>query len=62
MNLPYKIIISDKLREKLYKNLLKNPNYKLIINLDNYKNLILDYKELNQWVIIGLISHLMAAQ
>ena len=54
MNLPYKIIISDKLREKLYKNLLKNPNYKLIINLDNYK-------ELNQWVIIGLIYHSMAA-
>ena len=34
MKLNYKIICSDKTREKLFKKLVKNPDYELILNLD----------------------------
>ena len=38
MKLNYKIICSDETREKLFKKLVKNPNYVLILNLDEYYN------------------------
>ena len=40
MNLEFIINMSNETREKLYKKLLKDSNYKLVIDLDNLPKLM----------------------